>query len=106
MEWIMAMTRPKDNPRDKAGARTVDEVLEGWLPELHEFLTEIEWDDKKRRSTGTVMILVEDGLWKAWVHDRDLKVSGWCSAESWEGLLEQVNRSLGERSIQWRADKR
>ena len=106
MELNMAMSRPKDNPKERAGSQVVDDVLKGWLPELHAFLTEMTWDDGKKRVTGTVMISTEDGLWKAWVHCRDAKVSGWISGESWEGLLESVNRALGSNSIQWRADKR
>lgn len=106
LEWIMAMSRPKDNARETAGRQVVDEVLKGWLPDLHAFLTEQEWEDKKKRVTGTIMVMCEDGLWKAWVHDRDLKVTGWVSNESWEGLLEALNRALGSNSIEWRVAKR
>jgi len=102
----MAMKRPTDNPKEKAGSKVVDEVLRGWLPDLHEFLTENQWDDGKARKTGTMMILTQDGVWKAWIHDTDLRVSGWVSAESWESLLETVNRGFGENSISWKADKR
>jgi len=105
-DLIMAMKRPTDNPRERAGQPVVDEVLKGWLPELHAFLTETTWEDGKPRKTGTVMLLTEDGLWKAWIHDRDTKVSGWLSGESWEGLLESLNKAFGSGSITWRADRR
>jgi len=106
LEIIMAMSRPKDNPKEKAGSKVADDVLNGWLPSLHEFLTEIQWEDGKSRKTGTVMILCEDGLWKAWIHDRDNQVSGWWSGESWEGLLEGVNKALGTQTLSWRKDRR
>jgi len=106
MEFIMAMTREKSNAREKGGTRSTDEVLKQFFPELHDFLTEVDWDDGKKRVTGTVMMLCEDGYWKAWVHDRDAKVSAWLTGESWEGVLISLNKALGEGSLQWRADRR
>lgn len=103
---IMAMVRPKSNPKEVAGQQVVDEVLKEVWPDLHAFLTEMTWDDGKKRITGTVLMFCEDGLWKARLNDRDAKVTGWISGESYEGLMEGVDRAIGNGSIQWRADKR
>ena len=105
-EMIMAMKRPTDNPKEVAGAKVVDDVLKGWLPHVHEFLTELLWEDGKPRKPGTLLILAQDGLWKACIHDTDQRVSGWLSGESWEGLLESVNKGLGDNTIVWRLKTR
>jgi len=102
----MAMTRPKSNPKEVAGSQVLDEVLKEVWPDLHAFLTEMLWDDNKKRITGTILLFCEDGLWKARLNDRDAKVTGWVSGESYEGLMEGVDRAIGNGSIQWRADKR
>jgi len=102
----MAMKRPADNPKEVAGAKVVDDVLKGWLPHVHEFLTELLWEDGKPRKPGTLLILAQDGLWKACIHDTDQRVSGWLSGESWEGLLESVNKGLGDNTIVWRLKTR
>ena len=84
----------------------VDEKLKSQFPHLHEFLTEGQWDDGKPRKTGTVMILVEDGYWKGWVHDRDGRVSSWTAGTSVDDLLLMIEDSLERQSMAWRADKR
>jgi len=102
----MAMQRPKDSPKEQAGKQVLDEVVKEVWPDLHDFLTEMTWTDGKKRITGTVLIFCEDGLWKARLNDRDSKVTGWVSGEAYEGMMEAVDRALGQGTIQWRADKR
>lgn len=87
-------------------ATVADEKLRVAFPRVHEFLTEREWDDAKPRKTGTVMILVEDGWWKAWVHDRDGKASSWFSGTSLDDVLKAVDDALDGGTVAWRPDRR
>lgn len=73
---------------------------------LHDFLVEREWDDGKARKTGTLMILVEDGWWKCWVHDRDGKASAWFTGASYDDALLAAEAALDAGTVAWRPDKR
>jgi hypothetical protein len=102
----MAMKRPEPAAGTAGGSSVRDDVLHGWLPSLHDHLTESSWDDGKPRKTSTLMLLVENGVWKAWLHDRDRKMNAWVSGEGWEGLLEAVERALSLQTLEWRKDTR
>jgi hypothetical protein len=68
----------------------------------HEFLTGQKWDDGTPRKTGTVMVLWEEGLWKAWVHDRAQMASAWVSGKTQEELWKVIERKFKEGSMEWR----
>lgn len=106
LEIHMAMVRPSGGSVARVGQPARDEVLHGWLPALHDHLTETQWDDGKPRKTSTVLIMTENGYWKASIHDRDMKAGAWVTAEAWEELLETLNRKLIEGSLEWRKDTR
>lgn len=76
------------------------------FPTLVGFLTDDRWDDGKRRKTGTLMLVHDEGRVKAWVHDLDGARAAWCSAESLWGLLLTVDVGLREDRLEWRADRR
>jgi hypothetical protein len=80
--------------------------LRGWVPHLHDHLTEQTWEDGKKRETSTLLVFVEGGMWKCRLNDRATKLSAWVSAESWESLIETVESSLKVGSLEWRADRR
>lgn len=83
-----------------------DESMSLLYPATHEFLAMTVWDDGKPRQTGTVMLLAEEGLWKAWVHDRDAKRSAWISGHTVEALLALLEQGLLGATMAWRTDKR
>lgn len=105
-EESMAMQRRDEAEVPPAGRAAHDEVLLGWLPNVHEWLTEKQWHDGKKRETTTLMVVVEDGRWKCWVHDRDSKRSAWVTADAWEALWEVLERKLRDNDLEWRKDKR
>jgi len=74
------------------------------VPDLVEFLTGGTWPDGTPRRTGTVMVLSEDGVFKAWVHDRDGACSAWVSAGALMDLLDAVEKLLGDPVANWRRD--
>jgi hypothetical protein len=81
-------------------------VWEKQFPNVVEFLSSLRWEDGTARSTGTVMLMVEGGLWKAWVHDRDAGRGAFASAATLAKLLAVVNDGLETGSMDWRPDKR
>jgi len=102
----MAMMR-RDEAEAPAVARSArDEVLLGWLPNVHEWLTETQWHDGKPRKSTTLMVVVENGRWKCWVHDRDARRSAWVTADAWEALWVVLERSLKDDDLEWRKDTR
>ena len=76
-----------------------------WYPTVVEFLSSCQWPDGSSRVTGTVMLLAEDGRWKAWVHDRDAGEGLFISGATPEGLLEQLEAVLSAGNGEWRKDR-
>jgi hypothetical protein len=74
-------------------------------PALIAWLTERRWEDGTKRETGTVMVLAEDGVWKAWLHDRDGKRSCWVSSGALFDLLIRVDEMLKTGAGDWRPDR-
>jgi hypothetical protein len=83
----------------------LDASISAVSPTLVEWLTTLKWENGDKRQTGTVMVLAEDGVWKAWLHDRDGRCSGWLSAGSLFDLLVAIEEGLVNNSVNWRADK-
>jgi hypothetical protein len=75
-------------------------------PSLLEWLTDVAWTDGSVRTTGTVMIFVEGGRWKAWLHDRDALEGCFVSATTLAGLLTAVEGVLEEGGGDWRPDRK
>lgn len=89
------------------GSSTLDLscTLNASLPNVVEFLTLDAWPDGKRREHGTVMLVCDDGLYKAWLHDKDAGMSAWVSSESLQDLWERVDAILGGAGHEWRRDR-
>jgi hypothetical protein len=83
-----------------------DEVLSGFYPTLCEWLTETTWEDGKSRKTSTLLLLTENGRWKAFLHDRDAKRGFWMTGEAYESLLGAIEEGLTKSSVEWRKDTR
>lgn len=105
-ESDMAMKRPSGEATPSVGQNLKDEVFEGFYPKLFAHLSEAVWDDGKPRKTSTLLLLVENGRWKAFLHDRDGKRGFWLSGESWEWLLESLEAGVESSSTEWRKDTR
>jgi hypothetical protein len=88
-----------------AGFAATDPDVEKWAATLLEFLTRLSWDEGEKRKTGTVMLLAENGVWKAWVHDRDGKRAAWVSGGSLLDLVDAVDQGLANDSLTWKDDR-
>lgn len=104
MKFLQRVTRP-------ANPALVDKPLDGgtWanaFPALVEFLTVTRWDEKTPRVTGTIMLMQDEGRWKAWVHDRDAKRSMFVTGMTPDGCLSNVEEALANGSGEWRFDRK
>jgi len=102
----MGMKRPDAGEVQLGGPAASDPVLSGFYPTLTEWLTTTVWDDGKPRKTSTLLLMTENGRWKAFLHDRDGKRGFWMTAEAYEGLLGALENGLTNSSVEWRRDTR
>jgi len=90
--------------RGPSGGACKPGALGDLAPALVEFLSAGVWDDGGKRETGTVMLMVDAGSWKAWIHDRDAKRSCFVTSATPEGLLGVVEDVLANGAGEWRPD--
>jgi hypothetical protein len=102
---MIARNAAKSGEPSKTIAEKSGGVWEKDYPALVEFLTSSTWPDGSGRTAGTLMIMVEGGLWKAWVHDRDASVAAFVSSGTLMGLLKSVSQGVESGQLDWRADK-
>lgn len=89
-----------------AGASAHDADLSGSCPTLHEFLTLSSLSDGKPRSTSTLLVFVEGGLWKAVLNERDAELALWATSETFQGLLAELESRLSAPVVDWRPGRR
>ena len=81
-----------------------DPEFQSKLPGLFEFLTLARWDDGTPRQPGTALFFAQDGLWKAWLNDRDSRRSCFFTCEAFLLLLSEVNTAIVENTLAWRSN--
>lgn len=74
-------------------------------PALSEFLDLEEWEPGQTRERGTMTLFFEQGAFKAAVNDRDSGLVAFVSKQSFQGLLEAIEKGLQTGSLDWRAQK-
>jgi len=75
-------------------------------PTVLEFLGCNMWPDQTPREPGTITLFIEGHRWKAGVNDRDGEFSAYLSAETFQGLLEALERGLDQDKLDWRPWKK
>jgi len=75
------------------------------FPEVAKFILAPKYDDGSARQTGTVMLLAEDGLCKAWLHDRDAGISCFVSGSTLEATLVSAEAAIDGTAGDWRPYK-
>jgi len=75
------------------------------FPALTEFVLQSKWEDGKPRITGTVMFFVEDGRWKAWLHDRDQGLTAFVAGETLSQMMTAADSCISADSGDWRPDR-
>lgn len=79
-----------------------DDSFREKFPTLVDFLCLGSWEDGSRRQTGTILVFMEDGLWKCCLNDRDGDCYCFLASESFQGLLSSANDNLDRNSCEWR----
>lgn len=77
----------------------------GLFPNLAAFIRDQQYDDGTVRETGTILLFVEDGRYKVWLHDRDTACSCFVTNTTLCNLLEAAEVALGQDNLEWRADR-
>jgi hypothetical protein len=88
------------------GAAASDASLAAACPALHEFLTLSVLPSGAARTTSTLLVFVEGGLWKAVLNERDAGLSLWATAESLQGLWDELEARLTAPAVDWRPSRR
>jgi len=104
----MKHIRPASHDSGKEGSGSVRVVDAGFAlryPALFEFLAEPEWAAGEPRETGTMLVFVEEGVFKARMNDRDGGRVAFYGSDSFQGLLEGLERKLKTDELDWRKDK-
>jgi len=80
-----------------------DEFRRRW-PTVFDFISLMGVGGKSRK-TGTMLLFLEDGKWKACINDRDGGFYCFLSSDSFWGLLDASEASLKEGGCEWRLSK-
>lgn len=104
----MALRKPNKGSENGAAHGYVAEEDSFYrsFPTVADFLRQDRWEDGSRRTPGVLMLLMDQGWCKAWVHDKDAKRAAWVSATTFAGLLEAVESGIQEDSLEWRPDRK
>jgi len=104
-EWVMLKRAAKE--KEQQGLpQAEDAFLRDNYPTVFAFLTQTVWEDGARRKAGTIMLVAEGGMWKAWVHDQDGRRSAWLSGATVAILAQSIEEGLADDTMGWRADRR
>jgi hypothetical protein len=79
-----------------------DNQILGGLKCLLEHLTETQYSDGSERQTSTLLLFVEDGLWKARLADRAAGEQLWLSGATLGQLMDTLEDALTTGNADWR----
>jgi len=99
----MALSRPK--PGEQNGPREEPFSDLQWseeYPTVYSYLTERMYADNKPRVTSTLLMFVEDGIFRLCINDRDNLRSAFVTAPSVAEALATLEAKLLEESLDWR----
>lgn len=76
--------------------------LEKLAPTLGMYLCSDAWPDGEIRQRSSLVVFIEELMFKACLSDKDTQTTLWCSAKTWEGLLEGFEARLTDDVVDWR----
>lgn len=91
--------------KDQRRQTVLDDRGTEWMrtyPAIWEYLTLEVHEDGAPRERSMLMILVEDGIVKGCIQDRDQGQSLWASGSGVPGVLEALDRHLQAGTGEWR----
>lgn len=103
----MALQRRKSISDGKSlGSRVKGCDLSKGYPTLWEFLTKTAWGKDEPRETGTLFLMLQDGLLKASLSDRDSDEVLWIAGQSLSDVLGAAEAALNDPGADWRVDRK
>lgn len=105
MEEVMSfLERVAKTQRGKPEAKeTADPWMEEQCQAVMEYMTAREWPDGEERETSTLLLFVEDGVFKACLNDRENERGLWATSETLRGSIEALEARLRGGKADWRA---
>lgn len=107
-ETFMSFFRKPNEVVNGSGSPSAEDMprcLQERAPALGAYLTCDTWPDGKPRSHSTLIIFVQDGMFKACLSDKDTNMGLWSSAKSFDDLLEALEARLTDDRPDWRKSK-
>lgn len=100
------VSRPPSSPGGSPpGAAPSDPSFVSRCPALWEYLTLLSWEDGAPREPATMILMVEEGRWKACLSDRATGRTLWRVGDTLAALLEALEGSLASGEADWRRGK-
>ena len=103
--WSPTVKRPPSGSQPGAPAPLIHGVVEQRYPDLAKFLTDDQWDDGSFRVLPTMMLFVQDGVWRLWLNDKALSLSAWVTGLDIDAVLMQADQGLASSTLSWRRPK-
>lgn len=85
-----------------AGDVPEDKHFPAKFPAIWEFLTEVKLEDGTTRVPSTLMLIIEDGSWKACLNDRENERSCWMAGLTLDTVLARLEATLCDGEAEWR----
>lgn len=102
---LMGLSRPTKPPTGNGGYAAPSGPGDEDVPLLVEYLSATTYDDGTPRQTSTLLLMAQDGAWKACLRDREQGMCLWVAAPSFGALIGVVEASLGLPDAPWRLDR-
>lgn len=96
------MKKPSDRPITFGTGSEAPTFAWGLCAAVRAFLTDETWDDGSKRALGTIMVMFEDGRFKAWVNDKSSGRSAWVSASTLSELFLTLDEGISTDTLDWR----
>jgi hypothetical protein len=99
------LKRPAAVSGSQATPGPVDKGMTKVYPLIHAYLTEDSYDGGEVRERSTLLVVAEDGLFKACLIDKNIDATLWASGKVFDDMLACLETRLGDPGADWRKRK-
>lgn len=103
--WQMLSKSQERRSSGTAPDTAVDERFKNKWPNLWDYLTQTKWDDGTPRETSSLLVFAGDGRLKGMLKDRDASLTLWVAADTFERLLDLLEKACVDPDAEWRQDR-
>lgn len=99
----MLQKRATSSPRGTPGsAADPDGPFSDDYPALVAFLQQTKWPDGKPRTTGTLLVFTQDGMWTLCLTDRDEGSRAFVTSRTLQEAFSEAEMGLRSDTLAWR----